>query len=307
MAASPASYNFFSPFAFCLVIIVLERLRSGKTIPLYTQLGSALPQATTAEIMSSGLIFVHQIMADSKLDSGLIKGAKRGSAELDTNGSTPKMKRVKKEGEGGDARPEWDQKGKKGKEEPYNPYLAHTYAASDHPSASFFEGLARHNTTVEQAERIEDGDYNPFNGNPHTKQYFNILKTRRDLPVHKQRQEFLNMYHSTQILVFVGETGSGKTTQIPQYVVFDELPQLNRKMVACTQPRRVAAMSVAQRVADELDVTLGDEVGYSIRFENYTSSKTILKYMTGGQLLRESMRAHELSRYSCIIIDAAHA
>src|SRR3569833_79802 len=245
-------------------------------------------------------------MADSKLDSGLIKGAKRGSAELDTNGSTPKMKRVKKEGEGGDARPEWDQKGLLGFVVFFNPNQAHTYAASDHPSASFFEGLERHNTTVEQAERIEDGDYNPFNGNPHTKQYFNILKTRRDLPVHKQRQEFLNMYHSTQILVFVGETGSGKTTQIPQYVVFDELPQLNRKMVACTQPRRVAAMSVAQRVADELDVTLGYYFFDRLRIEIYTSSKTILKYMTDGQLLRESMHDHELSRYSCIIIDEAH-
>src|SRR3569833_2915003 len=102
-------------------------------------------------------------MADSKLDSGLIKGAKRGSAELDTNGSTPKMKRVKKEGEGGDARPEWDQKGKKGKEEPYNPYLAHTYAASDHTS------------TVEQAERIEVGDYYPFYGYPLTMQYYIFL------------------------------------------------------------------------------------------------------------------------------------
>jgi len=120
------------------------------------------------------------------------------------------------------------------------------------------------------------------------------------------RQEFLDMFHSTQILVFVGETGSGKTTQIPQFVLFDDLPHFNGKMVACTQPRRVAAMSVAQRVANEMDVPLGDEVGFSIRFEDKTSSKTILKYMTDGMLLREAMHDRDLTRYSCIILDEAH-
>ena len=77
-------------------------------------------------------------------------------------------------------------------------------------------------------------------------------------------------------------------------------------MVACTQPRRVAAMSVAQRVADEMDVNLGEEVGYSIRFDDKTSSKTILKYMTDGMLLREAMNDHDLKRYSTIILDEAH-
>ena len=114
------------------------------------------------------------------------------------------------------------------------------------------------------------------------------------------------MYQQSQILVFVGETGSGKTTQIPQFILFDDLPQSQRKLVACTQPRRVAAMSVAQRVANEMDVTLGDEVGYSIRFEDVTSQKTILKYMTDGMLLREAMNDHDLQRYSTIILDEAH-
>lgn len=77
-------------------------------------------------------------------------------------------------------------------------------------------------------------------------------------------------------------------------------------MVACTQPRRVAAMSVAKRVATEMDVQLGQEVGYSIRFEDVTSPKTMLKYMTDGMLLREAMNDHNLSRYSCIILDEAH-
>src|SRR5579862_3650479 len=120
------------------------------------------------------------------------------------------------------------------------------------------------------------------------------------------RQEFLDMYHSSQILVFVGETGSGKTTQIPQFILYDELPHLTNHQVACTQPRRVAAMSVAKRVADEMDVVLGEEVGYNIRFENNTSSKTILQYMTDGMLLRETMNDPDLNCYSCIILDEAH-
>ncbi|KKA29806.1 hypothetical protein TD95_003085 [Thielaviopsis punctulata] len=186
-----------------------------------------------------------------------------------------------------------------------NPYLAHMneYSATD---GTAFEGIEPRNTTAKQAEKIEDLAENPFNGRTHTQQYFSILEKRRDLPVQKQRQEFLDKYHSTQILVFVGETGSGKTTQIPQYVVFDELPQLSGKMVACTQPRRVAAMSVAARVADEMDVKLGEEVGYSIRFEDRTCSSTILKYMTDGMLLREAMHDPDMSRYSCIILDEAH-
>ncbi|CRK37483.1 hypothetical protein BN1708_001504 [Verticillium longisporum] len=184
-----------------------------------------------------------------------------------------------------------------------NPYLAHmNNGGGDEPFADF----EPRNTTAKQAAVVEDLTHNAFTGKEHTKKYFDILRTRRDLPVHKQRQEFLDKYHSTQILVFVGETGSGKTTQIPQYVLYDELPQRNRKLVACTQPRRVAAMSVAQRVADELDVPLGDEVGYSIRFEDKTSPRTVLKYMTDGMLLREAMHDHQMSRYSCIILDEAH-
>jgi pre-mRNA-splicing factor ATP-dependent RNA helicase DHX15/PRP43 len=118
--------------------------------------------------------------------------------------------------------------------------------------------------------------------------------------------EFLQLYQQSQILVFVGETGSGKTTQIPQFVLYDDLPQTQGKMVACTQPRRVAAMSVAQRVAAEMDVKLGEEVGYSIRFEDMTGPKTIMKYMTDGMLLREAMHDHNLSRYSTIMLDEAH-
>ncbi|PYH44521.1 DEAH-box ATP-dependent RNA helicase PRP43 [Aspergillus saccharolyticus JOP 1030-1] len=188
-----------------------------------------------------------------------------------------------------------------------NPYLAHMYPdngdANLHPA---FGKMKRHQTTAALAKKVEDGEINPFNNQPFSSKYVSILKTRRDLPVHAQRDEFLELYQKSQILVFVGETGSGKTTQIPQFVLFDDMPQTQRKMVACTQPRRVAAMSVAQRVAAELDVKLGEEVGYSIRFEDMTSSKTVLKYMTDGMLLREAMHDHDLNRYSTIILDEAH-
>ncbi|KAA8917721.1 hypothetical protein TRICI_000160 [Trichomonascus ciferrii] len=169
-----------------------------------------------------------------------------------------------------------------------------------------FDYSTRHATTAKQAGELEDGPLNPFNEKPLSDKYFKILKTRRDLPVHAQRDEFLKAFQSTQIMVFVGETGSGKTTQIPQFVCYDDFPHIDGKIVACTQPRRVAAMSVAQRVADEMDVDLGQEVGYSIRFEDKTSSKTFLKYMTDGMLLREAMTDPQLDRYSCIILDEAH-
>lgn len=190
-----------------------------------------------------------------------------------------------------------------------NPYLAHMYSEKNGDESSYsgaFAKFKRHQTTAALAQEAEDADCNPFNDRPFSSTYFSILKTRRNLPVHQQRDEFLQLYQKSQILVFVGETGSGKTTQIPQFVLFDDLPQTQRKMVACTQPRRVAAMSVAQRVAAEMDVKLGEEVGYSIRFEDMTSPKTILKYMTDGMLLREAMNDHNLQRYSTIILDEAH-
>mgnify|MGYP001085279330 CR=1 FL=1 len=84
-----------------------------------------------------------------------------------------------------------------------------------------------------------------------------------------------------------GGDGSGKTTQVPQFLL--ESPFLKNKGIAITQPRRVAAMSVARRVSEELDVKLGEEVGYSIRFEDVFSQKTLIKYMTDGMLLRDCL------------------
>ncbi|CAM8933626.1 unnamed protein product [Rhodiola kirilowii] len=151
---------------------------------------------------------------------------------------------------------------------------------------------------------------NKWNMRPFSQRYFDILEKRKTLPVWLQKDEFLNVLMKNQTLVLVGETGSGKTTQIPQFVLdaIDlETPDKRRKMmVACTQPRRVAAMSVSRRVAEEMDVTIGEEVGYSIRFEDCSSAKTVLKYLTDGMLLREAMTDPLLERYKVIILDEAH-
>eukprot|EP01116_Phalansterium_solitarium_P017382 TRINITY_DN4265_c0_g1_i1.p1 TRINITY_DN4265_c0_g1~~TRINITY_DN4265_c0_g1_i1.p1 ORF type:complete len:701 (+),score=266.70 TRINITY_DN4265_c0_g1_i1:75-2177(+) len=146
---------------------------------------------------------------------------------------------------------------------------------------------------------------NPWNGKPYSQRYYDILEKRKKLPVWEQKEQFLELMRNNQVIVFVGETGSGKTTQIPQFMC-DYGFLKNKQMVGCTQPRRVAAMSVSKRVADEMDVELGDTVGYSIRFEDNTSPRTMLKYLTDGMLLREAMSDPLLERYGVIILDEAH-
>lgn len=131
-----------------------------------------------------------------------------------------------------------------------------------------------------------------------------ISEQRRSLPIYEVRDEFLSVLRDHQIVVVVGQTGSGKTTQLTQYL--HEEGYTKSGIIGCTQPRRVAAVSVAKRVADEMDVKLGDEVGYAIRFEDCTSSKTIIQYMTDGILLRESLLDHDLDRYSVVVMDEAH-
>ncbi|XP_035675266.1 putative pre-mRNA-splicing factor ATP-dependent RNA helicase PRP1 isoform X1 [Branchiostoma floridae] len=147
---------------------------------------------------------------------------------------------------------------------------------------------------------------NPFTGMPYTARFHDILKKRMALPVVEYKDKFMEMMRGQQIIVLVGETGSGKTTQVPQWCLEYVRAYNPKRGVSCTQPRRVAAMSVAQRVADEMDVILGQEVGYSIRFEDCSSAKTILKYMTDGMLLREAMADPLLERYGVILLDEAH-
>jgi len=131
-----------------------------------------------------------------------------------------------------------------------------------------------------------------------------IKEQREYLPIFAVRQELMRVVRDNSIVIIVGETGSGKTTQLTQYMHEDGYT--NYGMIGCTQPRRVAAMSVAKRVSEEMRVKLGEEVGYAIRFEDVTSENTIIKYMTDGILLRESLKEADLDHYSVIIMDEAH-
>ncbi|CAH2101000.1 unnamed protein product [Euphydryas editha] len=148
---------------------------------------------------------------------------------------------------------------------------------------------------------------NPYSGVPHSVRYHELLRRRLGLPVWEYKNDFMRLLNTHQCVVLVGETGSGKTTQIPQWCVeFAAVTGMKSQGVACTQPRRVAAMSVAQRVAEEMDVPLGQQVGYSIRFEDCSGPQTVLKYMTDGMLLREAMSDPMLEQYRVILLDEAH-
>ncbi|KAL3781170.1 hypothetical protein HJC23_008072 [Cyclotella cryptica] len=131
-----------------------------------------------------------------------------------------------------------------------------------------------------------------------------IKEQRESLPVYRLKQELLRAMLENQVLVVIGETGSGKTTQMTQYM--HELGVTSNGMIGCTQPRRVAAVSVAKRVAEEFGCTLGEQVGYTIRFEDVTSKETIIKYMTDGMLMREYLADNDLKRYAALMLDEAH-
>ncbi|KAK3789393.1 hypothetical protein RRG08_005541 [Elysia crispata] len=131
-----------------------------------------------------------------------------------------------------------------------------------------------------------------------------IIEQRQSLPIFKLKDDLLKAVSDNQILIVIGETGSGKTTQITQYLA--EAGYTTRGKIGCTQPRRVAAMSVAKRVSEEFGCRLGQEVGYTIRFEDCTSTETKIKYMTDGMLLRECLIDGDLLQYSVIMLDEAH-
>ncbi|XP_075212516.1 ATP-dependent RNA helicase DHX33 [Lycorma delicatula] len=131
-----------------------------------------------------------------------------------------------------------------------------------------------------------------------------ILQQRKLLPVYKVKRRLLEEVDKHSSLIIIGETGSGKTTQIPHFI--HDLKLEGSKMIGVTQPRRVAAVTVAQRVAQEMDVVVGSTVGYCVRFEDCTSSSTKLKYLTDGMLLREAMLDEYLMGYNVIVLDEAH-
>src|SRR4051794_4913118 len=125
------------------------------------------------------------------------------------------------------------------------------------------------------------------------------------LPISERKDEIIAALREHQVIVVAGETGSGKSTQLPQYCLEAGLGA-EGKLVGHTQPRRLAARAVAERVADELETQIGGIVGYTVRFTDKTRAGTRIKVMTDGILLNELQRDRTLSRYDCIIVDEAH-
>jgi len=133
-----------------------------------------------------------------------------------------------------------------------------------------------------------------------------IQSQRERLPIFKHRERLLYCVENYGVIIVVGQTGCGKTTQLPQYL-YEAGWAVEGSVIACTQPRRVAATSVATRVAAEVGTILGDEVGYTIRFEDVSNKeRTRILYMTDGMLFRETLVDPLLSRYSAIMLDEAH-
>uniref|UniRef100_A0A914LDT8 RNA helicase n=1 Tax=Meloidogyne incognita TaxID=6306 RepID=A0A914LDT8_MELIC len=132
-----------------------------------------------------------------------------------------------------------------------------------------------------------------------------IQQQRQRLPISKYRNQLLYLVEKYKTVVVVGETGSGKSTQLPQYLAEFGWAQEGKK-ICITQPRRVAAVTLANRVAEEMMCSLGSEVGYAVRFDECISDKTKIKYVTDGLLLRELMSDPLLEAYSVVIIDEAH-
>jgi ATP-dependent RNA helicase DHX33 len=132
----------------------------------------------------------------------------------------------------------------------------------------------------------------------------NVVQENQLLPISRARKALVREAKHNQNLVIIGETASGKSTQLPQYLYRSGFARLG--VIGCTQPRRVAAISIAERVAEEMGEDLGGKVGYTVRFEDVSSVNTRIKYMTDGMLLREAISDPLLKRYGVIILDEAH-
>ena len=134
----------------------------------------------------------------------------------------------------------------------------------------------------------------------------NSLKQILLLPIYKSKKELINIIENKNINIFIvmGETGCGKTTQVPK-IIYQNC-EMDNKMICITQPRRIAAISISQRVAEEMNSKIGELVGYSVRFKEKMSNKTKIKFFTDGMLVRECILDKNLSKYKYIILDEIH-
>ncbi|KAK9309042.1 hypothetical protein QLX08_001221 [Tetragonisca angustula] len=182
------------------------------------------------------------------------------------------------------------------------------FGAKDRKAQQDYDLLLEDEVEFVQALRMPGSEKNKKREDsppPQVKALQTIQEMKKSLPIYPFRNDLIQAIKDHQVLIIEGETGSGKTTQIPQYLYEAGFAE-NNKIIGCTQPRRVASMAVAARVAHEMAVKLGNEVGYAIRFEDCTSHRTRIKYMTDGTLHREFLSEPDLASYSVMIIDEAH-
>ncbi|KAG5974348.1 hypothetical protein E4U55_008226 [Claviceps digitariae] len=183
--------------------------------------------------------------------------------------------------------------------------LGNIMGAKDNDEDSALPGPADENDGKKESKGNKfSAHMNKSNGASDFSRTKTLREQREYLPAFAVREDLLRVIRENQVTIVIGETGSGKTTQLTQFLYEEGYGRVG--MIGCTQPRRVAAMSVAKRVAEEMDVELGTVCGYAIRFEDHTSKETVIKYLTEGILLRESLNEPDLDRYSCIIMDEAH-
>uniref|UniRef100_A0A0N4ZNR1 RNA helicase n=1 Tax=Parastrongyloides trichosuri TaxID=131310 RepID=A0A0N4ZNR1_PARTI len=135
--------------------------------------------------------------------------------------------------------------------------------------------------------------------------YGSFSNQRKNLPIFRYRKNIIYLMEKYRTLIIVGETGSGKTTQIPQYL-YEAGWCEDGRMIGITQPRRISVLTISSRVAEEMNTNVGGDVGYAIRFDHQCCSETKIKFMTDGVLLRELVSDPLLTKYSIIMVDEAH-
>ncbi|KAI9502287.1 ATP-dependent RNA helicase DHX8 [Coemansia spiralis] len=177
---------------------------------------------------------------------------------------------------------------------------------SDTGNATDADALPHNLGAEEPVPKETKGKFKKSNQRDYKAVAQNLKQQRQDLPIFSARNAIIREVRKHNSLIIVGETGSGKTTQIPQYLLESGFTIYGQTAIAITQPRRVAATSIAKRVSEEVGTPLGARVGYTIRFEDCSSDKTQLKFCTDGLLLREILSDPLLRRYSVVILDEAH-
>jgi HrpA-like RNA helicase len=187
------------------------------------------------------------------------------------------------------------------------PDISTTKMATEQSKASAKAPAKSTNSQTNGVKR-KRADGPPKTNNPLHNKKIKLLESRKKLPIWARQQDIKKQLQENDVLVLSGETGSGKSTQLPQFLLETKWCT---KCIAVTQPRRVAAISLARRVAEEMGTPLGNsspasKVGYSVRFDDSTSPSTRIKYLTEGMLLQEMLRDSAMSQYSCVVVDEVH-